>query len=143
MFNYRNELLRLWSCLAIATILSSCGQTQGTQCEQIFNIARQVTSIAEEIADTSERKTWLEVANLMDTSARQLETLPTEDIELIEYKHNLAEVYQLYRKAILDAVQARENKNLAALKDARDRAHSAGKLQQETVVRINAYCINK
>lgn len=143
MFNYRDELLRLWSSLALATILSSCGQTQGTQCEQIFNIARQVNGFAEEIADNSNKETWLEIANLMDTSARQLKTLSIEDIELIKYKNNLAEVYQIYGGAILDAVQARENKNLAALKNARDRARSAGKLQQETVARINAYCINK
>lgn len=132
--------------MAIAAILSGCATTKYTQCEQIFNIARQVTNRSETIAYTAkgkaiELKTWLETAKLMDTTSRQLEALPIEDLQLNEYKTKLASVYQIYGAATLDAVKAREVKDLTALKTARDRARSAGKLQQEAVAQINSYCL--
>lgn len=137
---------RLAKTIAIAIVFAGCTKTKYTQCEQIFNIARQITS-SSTMAYTSQKqagelKTWLEAAKLMDTAARQLEALPIEDLQLNEYKTKLASVYQIYGEATLDAVKAREFKNLDALKSARDRARSASKLQQEAVTRINAYCLN-
>lgn len=141
------DVFRIVIGLAIATGLSSCGTTQRTQCEEIFNLVRQVNSSAEKIAATPEarpldRETWLEIANLMDTTARQLETLPVEDLKLRENRDNLAIVYQIYGAAMSDAVKAREVKDLTALKAASDRASYAGKLQQEAVAKINAYCLD-
>ncbi len=133
--------------MAIATILSGCATTKYTQCEQIFNLARQVTNSSEAIAYTAkeqanELKTWLTAAKLMDTTARQLEALPIEDLQLNEYKTKLASVYQVYGAATIEAVKAREIKDLTALKAARDRARSAGKLQQEAVAQLNSYCLS-
>ena len=144
-YRYDSKLL---TSMAIAIILSGCATTKYTQCEQIFNLARQVTNGSEAMTSTAkeqaiELKTWLEVSTLMDTAARQLEALPIENLQLNEYKTKLASVYQIYGAATLDAVKAREVKDLTALKAARARARSASQLQQEAVTQINAYCLSE
>ena len=132
-------------------VLASCSETKYTQCEQIFKIAHQVNSEAKNIENVNsvanelpqEMKSWLEAANLMNKAAQQIQALPINNVQLIKYQTGLANIYQIYSQATYDAVQARESKNINALISARDRANTAGEIQQKLVDEINSYCLDR
>ena len=134
-------------CLvAIAlSLLSGCGISKNTQCEQIFQIASYVSNETKSVSYSSQEslkamKIWLQAADLMDKASAQLAALSIQDSQLIEYQARLAKVYHLYSQATYDAVNARETKNIEALKSARRDAEMAGKIRQESLAGINRYC---
>ena len=138
--------------MAIAVLLgllvSGCGESKLTQCEQIFKIATEVTQSSNNISYTSNEElesmgNWLEAARIMDRAANQIKELHINDSELIEYQHQLITVYRIYSQATYDAVQARENKSLEALEAARLDAQKAGQMQQSLIKDLNKYCLNQ
>ena len=143
--------LSVVAIMVISSILSSCGETKYTQCEQIFKISHQVNSEAEIIDNINtaadrlpqEMKSWLEAADLMNKAAQQIQALHINNVELIKYQTGLANIYQIYSQTTYDAVQAQESKNINALISARDRANAAGKIQEKLVSEINSYCLDK
>ena len=136
--------------VVMSLILSSCGETKYTQCEQIFKIAHQVNSEAKSIKDINgvaselpqELKSWLQAADLMNKAAQQIQALQINNVQLIKYQTGLANIYQIYSQATYDAVQAKESKNINALISARDRANTAEEIQHKLVREINSYCLD-
>ena len=138
---------RRYLMLAIlAWFVVGCDNRQKyTRCQEIIAIANGVANQAQEVAESSqettvEMKTWLQTADIMTVAANQIEAVPVRDPQLIGYQGNLASVFRIYSQATYDAVKARENKNLSALKIARDNAQKAGQLNQALVTKINNYC---
>lgn len=134
--------------IMLSLSISSCGENRFTQCEQIFRIARGVKENSSNVSYTNQEqpsvmKSWLEAASMIDQAADKIEALHINDSELIGYQNQLVTVYRIYSQATYDAVQARENKNLEALKTARIDAQTAGEMQQSLIKEINAYCLNK
>jgi ABC-type enterochelin transport system substrate-binding protein len=134
--------------IVLSLLISSCGENRFTQCEQIFRIARGVKENSKNVSYTNKEqltvmKSWLEVASMLNQAADQIEALDINDSELIGYQNQLVTVYRIYSQATYDAVQARENKNIEALKAARIDAETAGEMQQGLIKEINAYCLNK
>ena len=150
-----NKILLQYSdraTMAIAVLLgllvSSCGESRLTQCEQIFRIAGEVTQKSNNISYTSNKElesmeNWLEAARIMDRAANQIKELHINNSQLIKYQHQLITVYRIYTQATYDAVQARENKSLEALKAARLNAQKAGQMQQSLIKELNKYCLNQ
>ena len=129
-------------------LVAGCSQSRLNQCEQIFQIVREVNSKSRTIGHTNESepiqlKNWLEAANLMNRAADKIEALHVNSGELIQYQNQLATVYRIYSQATYDAVAARENKNLSGLESARDRAFRAGKIQDESLEKLNKYCSSR
>lgn len=134
--------------ILLSLLISSCGENRFTQCEQIFRIARGVKENSKNVSYTNKEqltvmKSWLEVASMLNQAADQIEALHINDSELIGYQNQLVTVYRIYSQATYDAVQARENKNIEALKAARIDAETAGEMQQGLIKEINAYCLNR
>ena len=132
----------------ISLLCSSCGENRYTQCEQIFKIVHQVTSISKNISygareQPIQLKQWLEAADLMTKAAQQIKALHIDDAQLIEYQNKFANIYHTYSQATYDAVNARESRNINALQVARDRAIAAGEIQKNLVKKINSYCVTK
>lgn len=132
----------------LALLVSSCGENRLSQCEQIFRIAKGVNQRSKNVSYTSEdklttMKTWLETASIMERAADKIQALHVNNGELIPYQNQLITVYRIYSQATYDAVQARENKNLSALESARLDAQKAGKMQQDVIKDLNAYCLNQ
>ena len=132
----------------LALLVSSCGENRLSQCEQIFRIAKGVNQRSKNVSYTSEdklttMKTWLETASIMERAADKIQALHVNNGELIPYQNQLITVYRIYSQATYDAVQARENKNLSALESARLDAQKAGKMQQDVIENLNAYCLNQ
>ncbi len=137
--------------LAGLTILG-CEENRIAQCEQIFQIARNVTESNKIESNKNisypgaqqpvELKSWLQAASKMEHAANNIKALKINDSQLIQYQHQLATIYRIYSQATYDAVRARENKNLEALKSARNDATKAGELQQNLIQEINTYCLN-
>jgi hypothetical protein len=127
---------------------AGCTYQKTTQCQEIIAIANEASYQAKQITDNSKEtvvamKNWLQAANIMTIAAKQIEAIPIKDPQLIDYQNNLASIFRIYSQATHDAVQAREKKNLSALKMARDSAQEAGKLNQVLVAKINNYCTVK
>lgn len=138
---------RKYLMLAIlAWFIVGCDNRQKyTRCQEIIAIANGVARQTQKVAETSQEttveiKTWLQTADIMTVAANQIEAVPVKDPQLIGYQGNLASVFRIYSQATYDAVRARENKNLSALKIARDNAQKAGQLNQDLVTKINNYC---
>lgn len=113
-----------------------------------FRIAEGVKKNSQNVSYTNQEqptvmKSWLEAASMINQAADKIEALHINDSELIGYQNKLATVYRIYSQATFDAVQARENKNLEALKAARIDAQTAGEMQQGLIQEINAYCLNR
>lgn len=129
----------------LAWFIVGCENQKYTQCQEIIAIANGVAHQAQKVAESSqettvEMKTWLQAADIMTVAANQIEAVPAKDPQLISYQGNLASIFRVYSQATYDAVKARENKNLSALKIARDNAQKAGQLNQALVTKINDYC---
>ena len=141
-----NPSLVLLSIL-ISIWMSGCNENRYTQCQQIFQIAHSVTNSTQKINATASQKlqdskSWLQAAALMTKAAQQIRSLPINDTELIKYQGSLADIYQIYSQATVDAVKARESQNLEALLVARSHAATASQRQQVLVDKINTYCLN-
>ena len=80
-------------------------------------------------------------ANKFSQAADKIGALKVDRPELIRYQHQLVRIYRLYARTTYDAVRARENKDLSALKSARNDATKAGVLQRQLIQEINAYCL--
>ncbi len=137
----------LWA-VASALLFSGCGENELTQCEQIYRIAQGVIQGSKEVSYTDDlelttMKTWLEAASMMERAANQIQALHIDNVNLIEHQNKLATVYRIYSQATYNAVQARESKNLSALELARIDAQKAGKMQQEVIEELNAYCLGE
>ena len=145
---YSKAGYKLFVGIFLGLVVSSCGENKYTQCEQIFHIARGVTENSKDVnyiydEQPTEMKSWLETARMIDTAADRIKALHINNSNLIKYQNKFATVYHIYSQAIYDAVQARENKNLEALKSARNDAEKAGQIQQNLIQEINAYCLKK
>jgi hypothetical protein len=126
-------------------LMVGCTYEKTTQCQEIIAIANGASHQAKKVTYNSQEKVvkmkdWLQAADIMTIAAKQIEALPIKDPELINYQGNLASIFRIYSQATYDAVQAREKKNLSALKMAHHSAQEAGKLNQALVAKINNYC---
>ncbi|MEM8828193.1 MAG: hypothetical protein AAGE96_02415 [Cyanobacteria bacterium P01_G01_bin.19] len=129
-------------------LITGCSQSRLNQCEQIFQIVREVNSKGSSINNTNESesvqiKSWLKAASLMNRAADKIEALHINSGELIQYQNQLATVYRIYSQATYDAVAARENKNLSGLESARERAFRASEIQDESIEKLNQYCSSR
>ena len=126
-------------------LLVGCENPKYSQCQEIIAIANKATDRVQKITNDSpativKTKTWLQAADVMNMAAKEIETLSIKDPQLIDYRENLASIFRVYSQATYDAVKARENKNLSALKIARDNALKVERLNQDLVIKINDYC---
>lgn len=149
--NLKTYLKRNFRSLLAISLLSlftvGCEENKAAQCEQIFQIAQDVSENnqnASYIGDQQsfEMKSWLQAANNFSQAADNITALKINHRELINYQNQLATVYRIYSQATYDAVTARENKNLSALKSARNDATKAGEIQHELIKKINTYCLD-
>ena len=130
----------------LAWLIVGCNSNKSVQCGNMIAIANGVTNQAKKITNSSEGtivelKNWLQTADIMTIAAQEIEALPIKDPQLIDYQGNLASLFRIYSQATYDAVKARENKNLSALKIARQNAQQADELNQDLVTKINGYCL--
>ena len=141
------------SLLALVNIMLSllifgCESNKFAQCQQIFQIARDVTANNRELSrrdreQLGEVESWLQAAATMERAVDQLKALNIDNSKLIQYRSQLATIYRIYSQATYDAVNARENQNLARLKSARSDAEKAGEMQRNLVREIDAFCVNR
>ena len=141
------------SLLAFANIMLSllifgCESNKFAQCKQIFQIARDVTTDNRELTrrdreQLGELEGWLQAAGTMDRAADKLDALNIDNSQLIQYQSQLATIYRIYSQATYDALNARENQNLASLKSARSDAEKAGEMQRNLVREIDAFCVDR
>ena len=153
-FFLRNKVVCLLAInnVLLGCLVSGCGETKYEtkyiQCEQIFHIANGVVKDNKNVAyikgeQPTELKSSLEVANRMNQAADNIQALGINDSKLIKYQNKLVTIYRIYSQATYDAAQARENKDIEALKSARIDAEKAGAMQNDLVREINAYCLVK
>ena len=141
------------SLLALVNIMLSllifgCESNKFAQCQQIFQIARDVTTNNRELTrrdreQLGEVESWLQAAATMERAADKLKALNIDNSKLIQYRSQLATIYRIYSQATYDAVNARENQNLARLKSARSDAEKAGEMQRNLVREIDAFCVDR
>lgn len=128
----------------ITGLVIGCSNQKYSQCQSIIAIANEANQKAEKITEVSSKElkmtNWLQASDIMAAAAQKLENLPIKDLELLDYQESLVMVFKTYSQAIYDAVQARESKNLSALKMAREDAQKAGQLNKTLVKEINSYC---
>ncbi|WP_019507975.1 hypothetical protein [Pleurocapsa sp. PCC 7319] len=134
--------------ILLSLLVAGCGENQFTQCEQIFQIAHNVTENSKNVSYTNdeqptEMRSWLKAAEMMNKAANKIRALHINDSELIRYQNRLVRIYRIYSQATYDAVNARESKNFDALEAARIDANKAGEMQQSLIKEINTYCLNK
>ena len=134
--------------ITLGLFVFGCESHKLAQCEQIFQVAQGVTAQDRELnrlnrEESTEVTSWLQTAKMMERAADRLEALNIDRSRLIQYRDRLATIYRIYSQATYDAVSAREQKNLAVLKSARNAAKQAGLRQQELVREINAFCLDR
>ena len=127
--------------------LVGCNNAKYTECQQIIEIANQANHQTQEMITQSsqpiEPKIWLEAASIMNQAAEQINALPLDDPQLVNYQNNLVKIFRIYSQSTDDALEARENRNLKALETAVAEAKKAGLLKDELVTGINSYCLGK
>jgi hypothetical protein len=138
-----------YQSILVIVILSlfavSCEENKSSQCEQIFRVVRDVQQNNQNASDaneqSSEMKNWLQTANRFNQAADHMRVLKINHSELITYQNQLVTIYRIYSQATHDAVRAKENLDLPALKSARQDAIKAGVIQQKVIRQINHYCL--
>ena len=137
----------LWGAIALISLFTfGCEANKLAQCQQMFEIARNVNqgnlqASYIENEEPLEIKSWLSAARKFERGADNMMALKITHSQLLDYQNQLATVYRIYSHATYDAVRARENQNLAALKSARNDAIKAGAVQKELIQKINNFCV--
>ena len=134
--------------IMLSLLVFGCESNEFAQCEQIFQIARDVTADNRELSRRNREQlgqveSWLQAAATMERAADKLEALNIDNSKLIQYQSQLATIYRIYAGATYDAITARENQNLASLKSARSDAEKAGQMQRNLVREIDAFCVDR
>jgi len=137
----------LISVVVLLSLFSAgCEENQSVQCEQIFQVAKEVQESNQNISKSDEQsdetKNWLQSANTFSQAADRIALLEINRSELIKYQHQLVTIYRIYSQATYDAVRARENKDLSSLQSARQDVIKAEVVQQKLIREINTYCLN-
>ena len=137
----------LFFSFLLSLLFAGCSNNKYTQCEQIFQIANRLDRNVDRLSyfdnqQPTEMKSWLEAASAIDRAANHLEALQINDSQLIEYRNKFVTIYRIYSQATYDAVKARENQNFQALESVKSDARQAGKMQQDLIEQVNAYCLN-
>jgi hypothetical protein len=143
-------LISNYQSILVIVILSlfavGCEENKSSQCEQIFRVVQDVQQNNQNASDANEQsgetKSWLQAANRFNQGADHIAGLKINHSELMIYQQQLITIYRIYSQATYDAVTAKENKNLLALKSARQDAVKAGVIQQKLIQEINTYCLN-
>lgn len=140
------NLLSVAVNIMLGLLVFSCESHKLAQCEQIYQVAHRVTAQDRELnrldrEESIEVTSWLQAAKMMERAADRLEALDIDRSRLTQYRDRLATIYRIYSQATYDAVSAREQKNLAVLKSARNDAEQAGRMQQKLIREINAFCL--
>ena len=141
------NLLLIAVNIMLGLLIFGCESHKLAQCEQIFQVARRVSADRElnrlNQTGSTEVTNWLQTAEMMARTADRLEALNINRSKLTQYRDRLATIYRIYSQATYDAVSAREQKNLAVLKSARNDAKQAGLRQQKLVREINTFCLDR
>ena len=145
IFFQANYLVRI-TIVCSTLLMFGCESNKQVECENIFLIAQDVNQSNQNLKDldneqSESMKSWLQAANNFSQAADRLKTLKIDRSESIQYQDRLAHIYRFYARTTHDAVRARENKDLSALKSARSDAVKAGILQRQLIQEINAYCL--
>lgn len=139
--NYQSVLLFVF----LSLFAVGCEENKSAQCAHILQISQDVKKSNQDFIhprqQSGEIKSWLKAANNFEQAADRLLVLELNQGELITYQNQLATIYRIYSQATYDAVRARENQNLSALKSAREDAVKAGKIQHQLIRQINTYCL--
>jgi hypothetical protein len=137
------QLILVIISLSLFTV--GCEEKKSVQCEQIFRVVKDVKQNNQNASDANQQsdeiKSWLQAANRFDRAADRLAILKIDRSELITYQNQLVTIYRIYSQATYDAVSAKENLNLPALKSARQDAVKAGIIQHKLIRQINNYCL--
>jgi hypothetical protein len=131
--------------ISLSLFTFGCEENKSAQCEQIFQVVEDVKQNNQNASDVNqqsdEMKSWLQAANRFNQAADRIAILKINHSELITYQNQLVTIYRIYSQATYDAVRAKENLNLPALKSARQDAIKAGVIQQKLIRQINNYCL--
>lgn len=137
------QLILIIISLSLFTV--GCEENKSAQCEQIFRVVEDVQQNNRNASDANqqsdEMKSWLQAANRFNQAADRIAILKINHSQLITYQNQLVTIYRIYSQATHDAVRAKENLDLPALKSARQDAIKAGIIQQKLIRQINHYCL--
>jgi hypothetical protein len=131
--------------ISLSLFAFGCEENKSVQCKQIFRVVEDLKQNNQNARDANqqsdEMKSWLQAANQFNQAADRIAILKINHSELITYQNQLVTIYRIYSQATHDAVRAKENLDLPALKSARQDAIKAGVIQQKVIRQINHYCL--
>ncbi len=147
MFLKISIILRIFLIFITISLLKSCANNKSFQCQQILQIATDVTKetrslTTEQGGNNIDKKTWLLAADKIEQGAENLKKLQVNDPTLNQYKTSFAQVYQDYADATRQIIKVLDNKDKEAAKSAQYKVRKAGQLEKEIGDKFNAYCQN-
>lgn len=127
----------------VAALAQSGNQAKVIQCNRIITITNTAARNAKMVSNgeqPSSPQRLLLVANIMDSSARQLENLSIRDRRLQGYRSQFVKMYRQTSKATRNFVTAYNQHNQAAADSALRTLQSAASPEKQLVTNINKYC---
>lgn len=135
--------LALTSVGLIGALVVGCSEGKVTQCNRLIEIANQAASNVETATQNSspdEPTAFLQIADMADDAATQLETLELEDETLRDFRQRFIELYEETSSATRELVEAVEAQNLSEAEAAYTRLEEATNQEGPLVEEVNAYC---
>jgi uncharacterized protein YbaP (TraB family) len=135
----------VFASIVLISSLGGCSESKSAQCQRIYAIANSLVAETQSLRQTKELSNsnldnWLEGAETIERSARSMEELSLEDIQLIAYKNDWVKVQRNNAQSTKDMVKAWQDRDLTSAEKAKKSVAEAGKLEQKVISQINNYC---
>jgi hypothetical protein len=143
-----NSCAIIFGSIVSILCLGGCSESKSAQCQKIYSIANELVEENQSLSQTKELKDtdfdkWLQGAETIEKSARQMENLSLKDTQLVAYKSGWVKFQRTNAAATREMVKAWQDRDLTAAEKARKSATEAGKLEREIISQINSYCQGK
>lgn len=129
----------------ISCSLVGCGKENSKviQCQKMISLSNQASRQVKTLANEQHKKEqdgWLQAANTLEATAKELENLKLSDPTLNQSKQLLVQTYKDYAKATREMLIAMENQNLQSARQAQLLVQRAGKTEAMVGEELNQYC---
>ncbi len=140
MTSQRFSLTAISILMILAVMLHSCADSRTYQCQKIMVIMKKMAKSSEKYRQADDIQKVLEVTDIFEEKASEMNNLKLQDQSLVIYQKGLAQVYRDYAETTRKFVEALQNKEVSTIQLMKKRVKQIGQKEQTLGEEMRTYC---